>query len=353
MPKSGYKNVKKWGMPVIGSTLLANQTARRIGDWWSRSVSNRRVANHNYRTNRGPPGGESSSGFASGSKTQPVVAGPAREGRIENMGEPGQYSEYVGKYHKPYVNKSVLSTLAPQSYVTSSASQLLSAVGKQNFSTPLVMGGTTDYQNILGSASKIARIILTDAIGELYFANAELGNCRVTIYDCIARRDLPSAATFIAPAATWTQGSTDAGSIDTTIIGSTPWDNDLFNMAWKVVQRTEILLAGGTCHRHRVVIRPNKVVNGPAGFYFDGYKGVTYGCIVVLSGQPSHDSVTKVGTTIGTGGLDITAAWETKWKFLQTTGEAVTANVGLPATFANAERIVEEGGPTNVNNVIG
>lgn len=269
---------------------------------------------------------------------------------ILNEGVGGQYTECVYRGPTSYgVDRTSVSLYAPQVEVANIAGQLLVTPGVQNAAAPMQMCSSADF-NLIAGTSKIQRYVLERAIGEIFMANNYKANVRITIYDVVARRDIPSA-TLTSAFTTWSQGLTDIGLTNTyQNVGATPYGSDAFNFYWKVLNRTEVVLAGGSVHRHRVVWKGGKLVAGPEAAYLSGWKDCTYNTLVVISGQPAHDSTTKTSVTLGSGGIDYTIQTEHRWKLLSSNLPVINRSNALATSFAAGEAEAFVGGTTTGTN---
>lgn len=84
--------------------------------------------------------------------------------------------------------------------------------------------------------------------------------------------------------------------------------------------------------------------------YLNGLKDVTYGCLVVLSGQPDHDSTTKTAVTLGSGGLDVVLQSEHTFKYLEAKSANIVRTNNLATSFAVSEAAILVGGTTTGTN---
>lgn len=273
----------------------------------------------------------------------------AKEGRIYNEGIGGQYSEFNWSGVHSFIPKEVMDAGAPQVELYNTGEQLLCTPGVQASSVVMTLADSGQY-NLVSTNSKITRFILNKIKGEIFFANNFKANVRMTIYDCIARRDIPTATINSAYNA-WHQGLTDLGLAGTeTVVGATPFSSDTFNFFWKVAQRTEVVLSGGGVHRHKVQGNMRKLIAGAEGAYLSGWKDCSYNCLIVISGQPAHDSTTKTNVTLGTGGVDMVVQTEHVWKYVLTGLPTISKSNNLATTFAVGEAETFVAGPAQGAN---
>lgn len=327
-PRKGKRSAARYA-----TQALASAAASRIGSWWKGRQAARAKVKDDSRKRKKTP-----------SNTR------AREGSVINEGVGGQYSEFNYSGPSTHFVAKLAKEVAPASYITNGAGQQLVTAGVQAPFLAMSMADSASM-NLISSSSKVLRLVLKSAIGEVFMANGFKANVRMTIYDIIARRDQPTTS-IQNPYAAWGQGSTDAAlGTALTTVGGTPWETDTFNHFYKVLQRTELVLAGGAVHRHRVKLNYNKLIAGAEATYYSGWKDVTYHCMVVISGQPAHDTTTKTAVTLGTGGIDYTYQIDQKWCSVSNNQVQLYRTNNLATnTFAVGEAAVLIGGTATGTN---
>lgn len=106
------------------------------------------------------------------------------------------------------------------------------------------------------------------------YTNAGSDCVILDIYDCIAKKDF-SSGTYYDPLTDWNQGVIDTSLGGTTAVPSsgsglqaaynipftTPSESKLFNMKWKIVQKTKVELGLGRAHDHVFEYTPNKILD--------------------------------------------------------------------------------------------
>lgn len=197
-----------------------------------------------------------------------------------------------------------------------------------------------------------SRVLLEYIEGEIYFANAAVFNTSVTIYDVIARRDLPTV-NCADPASCWSTGIFDesAGGTNFATVGAEPFQSELFNQYFKVVGKTKLDVPSGGTHRHVIKWRPNKVLHNEvfanscyaAGTANQGgIADLTVFTLVIYHGQPAHDSTTITSVTVSPASLDVIHKTSMRYKYLQESSTDWTRSNNLATTFAVGAQIVND-----------
>lgn len=273
-------------------------------------------------------------------------------GRVMNEGTGGQCSVFRGPFKKSFLPKYITEVIAPQKIQSASAWQIKSVIGKQNIISPLSLflpSLATSY-----TGDKFTRVLYEKATAEFTMNNIYLSNAYIIIYDIFARKDFTTAV-FTDPVSAWTQGDTDEGAATApTFLGSTPWNNELFNEYFRVSQVTKVVLAAGATHVHKINLNPNRVVSSAYAQYTNGgLKDVSYWCMVEVHGSPANDVTTQAAVSIGVGGLNIVVDYEQTLKQLLKATPTITAAAGLSTTLAGGEQVVNLGGSTITVNAEG
>lgn len=275
-----------------------------------------------------------------------------RTGLVMNEGTGGQYSMFSHGSGKGYLPTSVESTLPPQAIQANLAMQLKSPIGEQNIVDAMQIFGPSLATVYTGD--KISRVIYQKASGDLTLNNIYLSNAYVIIYDIFARRDSASGS-ISTPSLSWSQGDVDESATGAyKKLGSTPWQSECFNQFWEVKQVTNVVLAAGATHVHKVRLNLNKVVSAARAQYNNGMLGgITYWCLIEVHGSPANDTVTQTQVTVGAGGLNIIADQEQVLRQLNKSTPTITTTNTLLTAFSNAEQVVNLGGSTIQTNAEG
>nr|WAE42482.1 MAG: capsid protein [Cressdnaviricota sp.] len=262
------------------------------------------------------------------------------------MGRGGFYSKfYYGKRKLPLPYR-VLKNLAKNYQSLNGSARVTSVVGQQNVATQLAMYTTTDLTTMATnvSANATQKVIHLSVSAEVMITNQDVGNCVLTLYDIIARRDLTTTAVN-NPGQAWASSYSDEGGSNTDyqIIGATPFSSDLFTQFFKVLKITHVFLGQGESHSHKVYFSPNRqidkeYINNEA----QGIKGLTCFTSLVAYGAPYNDATTKTSVSTGQVTLDVVYRKQYKYSFIadSTTTWFKTNNL---TTFAVGESIMDPG----------
>lgn len=282
--------------------------------------------------------------------------GGIKAGKVQMEGSSAQCS-YFTSHNADFLEKSVSKTLAPVKSVMNGFIQILSTPGLQAAQVALPIYNYADvavcYADIAGASTQ-DRVILSDCKAEVNFTNCFLANCTFDIYDIFARKDAGATVCGDAVAA-WTQGDVDEGAaLEYTKIGSTPFETELFNQFFKVVQKTRVVLPGGALHKHQVHVSPHKLMTYS---YMNNttklFREMTYNCLVVLHGQPANQVTGTTGGSMGAAGLNIVYGKEYVTKLLYDNKAKIVDHTTLATTFTGGEQIVNVGGSTVTTNLEG
>jgi hypothetical protein len=279
-----------------------------------------------------------------------------KTGRIVAEGTGGQYSSFnFQKFN--YLEKSIDRTIAPTKTTFNNAGQILSAIGKQNIQVVLSAFSqgeiATLYSDIFG-ATKMDRFLLKKCQAKAVFSNIYLSNVTVDLYDVVARKDVGPSA-IADPVTAWAQGDIDSGTSSAyTSVGATPFQTEVFNQYFKVMQTTRMVLGAGQQHAHHVNIDPHRLMTWPYWNYTaNGFADLTYYLVVVIHGAPANDTITQTQVTVGQGGLNFIYEKEYTTSVVYYPTAQIKTHNSLLTAFSNAEQTVNVGGTTIVTDAEG
>ena len=194
------------------------------------------------------------------------------------------------------------------------------------------------------------RFLLESTMCEYAFTNTTTATVEVEIYDIVQRRDLqsqwtyqvlpvgsPGAYTLVLdgnPRDYWNIGtlignnepSTYAGPRPQNILGSSPFDSQLFRDYFTVKKRTRVMLPLGASHRHFVTMKPNLLVDAAvsnAWQYLNGVKGITQWCMFVARGMPQTVGDQANGVSTNEGQVAIVKSFRTKYTWVADTSNTL------------------------------
>lgn len=190
------------------------------------------------------------------------------------------------------------------------------------------------------------RLVLDSLISEQQYTNASSFPVEMEIFDVVLKRDLPTnnaitmyyggtPANFAPapnPAEFWDVGlamaNGDGGGATkyNTVWGSTPFDSELFRDYFKVLKRTTIALAQGSCHSHHIALQPNKLVdaNDCQNTDLAGIRGLTMFSLIVVRGTPSYNTATDDRTATGIPAVRSVTTYRYKYHIMGDGGNTVT-----------------------------
>lgn len=202
-----------------------------------------------------------------------------KQGVIRNDGPISKsYANFPIRNRRTYVPRGLYHATLPNKNVTNGFFRLSATVGGQNYNCDVGMLDRTDLLmlfakakiigNVLGAGTEVdvqnvrtQKITVENVRGEFMISNAQNDPCRVTIYDCCARRDMGSNG-FSNPVQAWTNGVADANNAAiSAIVGSTPFQAPAFPLYWIVEKTTTVELHTGGHHCHYINYSPHVTIN--------------------------------------------------------------------------------------------
>jgi len=271
--------------------------------------------------------------------------------KVENDGQGGTVSKSHMGSSPDYYGGKIDKSIGKLSWIEASAAHMDSAVGLQNafaFANACTDADVIQMYNQLNASSDTSRLVVNQVHSELLLTNNRLGNCHVTLYDIIARKD-GLDPTSGSPYDCWNTGDINSGSGATPILqpGTMPTESDLFNQFWKVVHKTEVIMSGGGTHRHIRTHTPNKFIHQEyAERATSSLRDLTTCTLIVMHGQPAQDSTTHTQVSLGAASLALVATRNIKFSSLYNQFAVVSYDNNLPSSFTVAEEIVNIGGST-------
>lgn len=165
---------------------------------------------------------------------------------------------------------------APMFWVANSSGYLQWPNSYQYVTTCSSLYNPTDVGVIFGmygtyippsaTGQSTSKLYMRRCFAETLFTNQSNDVVHMTLYDCMARRDLTTQSTsealYATPDVAWQQGSVDGGATNSwKIVGSTPFQATGFTEYYKIFKVTDVDLHTGGHHRHKLYAKPNKMVN--------------------------------------------------------------------------------------------
>lgn len=287
------------------------------------------------------------SGYTSKSNTSKSSKTAIKSGHVVNEGTGGQCSYFNGPRGTSYLPKHVEDALPPQVLQFNGPGQTKSGIGLQAVSVPVNLFTPTVVLDYTGD--KISSALCKRATSDLTINNVYLSNCYIIIYDIFCRKDIGVSA-IDTPLAAWQQGATDESATNSyQVLGSTPWQSELFNQFYRVAQTTKVVLAAGGTHVHHIRLYPERLISSAYAEYSEfGIKDLTYFCMVEIHGSPANDTMTQTQVSVGVGGINWIADSEQTLKQIAKATPTITVAQSLLTSFTNGEQVVNLGGSTIV-----
>lgn len=218
---------------------------------------------------------------------------------------------------KPNVGISATKLLGKSSINRSQGFSASSTQGLQNASNIGAAFSGADIVNIYTSinqttaAANAAKVLLVNYHSDIQIVNAETTHVHFELYDVIARMD--AGTINVDPSTVFLAGCVDSSggaAANALVPGTTPWNCPRFIAAYKILQKTDVALAPGQLHIHKVRYAPNMVYNHerdiiPAAVGVNPIAGLTVYTMLIQRGTPVHDDTTETSVTIGVSKLDI------------------------------------------------
>jgi len=226
--------------------------------------------------------------------------------------------------------------------------------------------------NALSGGSPPTRFMLESTTALYSMTNTTTASLEVEIFDIMSKRDVlsqwtystnqkSSPVTFVLdgnPKDYWNIGALLGTNENvtppqpSTILGSTPYDSQLFRDYWVVKRRTKVLLPMGASHKHTVSTRPNLMVDEAltaSWAYVNSLKGITCFTMFVAKGMPQTcGSESPVIVTTSNGELAIVKSYRTKYTWVSDTSNNLYYNDNLTSPASTQVVNIGSGQPEAV-----
>lgn len=202
--------------------------------------------------------------------------------------------------------------LARNTYVLTTNSKQDSTPGVQAAFEIGAIGDLASLQGIMNTALleqyttltppgyKTERILIKSCVAEHAYTNSTNAVCRGVLYDIVPRQDIYNTSTDpVNSVLAWGFGSIEqSGTNMPGQVGCTPFMSQKFVHYYKVLKITNVILAPGQTHYHRVTYKMNHVLHNTVLQQANvaQLKGLTMPQLAVFYGQPVNDAGTGVTT---------------------------------------------------------
>lgn len=237
-------------------------------------------------------------------------------------------------------------------YVGTAGAALVTLVGGADMQDcQLVLQGTEPAtQNTpQANSGRTRRMLLEYCRAKYRIKNQTNMPVKITLYNCIARRDQGAAANASPPTA-WTDGLLNefmplvgnANILSNTIPGATPFESQRFCQEWKVGKVTTIMLHPGSEHVHYVTIKPGGLLNNEYLRLYQYYKGLSQILMAVVEGGIVQDTTLPYNITTGSAEVDFLCETEYRFTAMERARSAMTQFSLLPATVTVQGTILQD-----------
>lgn len=282
-------------------------------------------------------------------------------------------SEFIIKRKHTKQTKAMKMVGAPNFTIYNGQSTLLAEAGFQNFGS-IVWDDTDRLYGLIAAASPTtgsminvqpSRFLLESTFGELLFTNSTNMACEVEIYDIVLKQDLPyypttrvgaqpggSPATASGwdptPQGAWVLGASLASGAQiagtqANVIGSSPFDSQLFKDHFAVHKRTLVQMPLGSVHRHFVQKKHNRLVTQAHTYdeVIGAWRGITSYTMYVVRGYPVQLSgELGAGSTTASCQLNLVQSVRCKWTYVQDATAGAVYNDALQSPLEGEEFVI-------------
>lgn len=206
---------------------------------------------------------------------------------------------------------------APNIYTKQTAFEISAAPGEQNTQslalTDLVVLGNIGQSSGLANARGPSRFCLESVQSETVMTNQSTAPLDIEIFDLVLKRDLPAVQNMtwnVGPATSfsvlgepdryWTAGihagtsTPDTSANQALVIGSSPYDSQMWKDMFQCVKKTNVILNQGSSHRIVTLQKHGKIVdqalfslgNAAVSGSLRGLRGVTTYHMIRIKGMP-------------------------------------------------------------------
>jgi len=263
----------------------------------------------------------------------------------------GESRSYFTKVSKLQLKGTLAKSTAPQYKVNNEGIRSDAAIGYQNSTLLGTYFDSADINSMYavvfgGSPNQTTKLVLGGVRAESLITNVATTNARISLYDIIIKRD--SNSSIVDPSQVFEAAFADAsGGVagDYAVVGTSPYMNPRFMDAFKIHQRTEVILSPGATHSHNVNYAPNKIISKTRTMNATGsLGGLTLYTMIIHHGSPANDATTKTSVTLSKSSLDIVTKQVYTFKSIYYPLTTMLVTQSLPITYATTGQAINEDG---------
>lgn len=256
------------------------------------------------------------------------------------------FSSFYSKARTSKVSKKIWKTIsAPHCYMWDSSGRLEANHGEQN-ATYIphfdYVNGNIMMNNAGITVGEPGKIFLSGYQSDLMITNQDSGNCRVTLYDVVSRRDTQEIDLIDI----WDDGLKEntGTSGNTRAVGnlnSTPFQSSEFCSKFKILKTTKIQMAAGQSHVHKVRIKYSTMLSRDVVDDYQYYHGLSYCTIVVVHGMPYNAVTNQAEVATGDCAIDWVRTQKHFYRSVDN-NENMYGYTKAQASFSTAENVMNK-----------
>lgn len=256
------------------------------------------------------------------------------------------YSSFFTRARSTRVSPKIWKTLsAAHSYRWDISGRLESNHGEQNASY-MTHFDTVNADLIMDNAGitvgEPGKIFLTGYEADCMFTNQDSGNCRLTLYDVVCRRDTQETDLIDI----WDDGMKEnTGSTGNTRgvinLGSTPFESSEFCSKFKVIKKTVVQMAAGQSHSHKVKIGYNTMLSRDLVDDYQYFHGLSFMTVFVVHGMPYNAITTQTEVATGDCAIDWVKTQKIRYRSVDN-NENMFGYTKAQNSFSTAENVMNK-----------
>jgi len=257
-------------------------------------------------------------------------------------------SYFTQKTRTTRVSRAIWKTISTANGYRFDSSGRLEANNGEQAATYVTWLDTTAASTLMNNAgvvsSESGKIYMQGMEGELMFTNQDSGNCKVTLYDVVCRRDTQESDLIDI----WDDGlKENQGSTGNTRsvnnLGTTPFESSEFCSKFKVLRTTNVQMCSGQSHTHKVRTKMGFMLSRDVVDDFNYFHGVSFMTIMVVHSMPYNAITTQTQVAVGDAAISWVKTHNFRYRSIVGNDRQYGYSKGQ-STFTTAE---------NVMNIIG
>jgi len=155
------------------------------------------------------------------------------------------------------------------------------------------------------TTGETGKLFLQGYTASLMMTNQDSGNCVVTLYDCISRRDSQeSDLSDIYDDGLKENAGATGNTKSIANLNVTPYQSAEFCSKFKILKKTVLSLSTGQSHTHRVTIKSGRTFSRDLLDDYNWFRGVSHHTFMTVHGMPYNDLTTQTNVAVGDTALN-------------------------------------------------